>query len=92
MLNSRLPFKKNKSFTGNYNIINRQQKCEISRIYFNHLSDYLSVVFNLHDCTFKRSLIRKNALTLIKPAEATIQRCSIKSTFVQSPVNHINFP
>ena len=54
---SRLLFKKIKNFTVSYKTINGWNAN-------NHLSDYLSVVFNLHGCTFKWSLITKNPVTL----------------------------
>ena len=55
------------------------------------LSDYLSVAFNVHDRTFKRSFIRKNPLTLKlrkQPFRGVIlNRCSSSLQ-----INHINLP
>ena len=46
------------------------------------------------DYFLKKTKIRKNKKksTDINPSEVAIQRCPIKSKFIQSPINRINLP
>ena len=77
ILKSRLIFTKTKHFTGNYKIINSLNAKFLCQSLKTINYPHFSICMTVH---FKRSLIRKNPLTL-KPSEAPIQRCSIKSMF-----------